>query len=128
MNLTRPALAGFAVVLAGIAMIAFAVTSGSTTTFGQEDTPTPDQTEQASPTPGADETPEMTPTVEGTATAAASPTAQATNTPTGGAGGLPETGTGSAAGDAFPAWLLGAGIILAVTGSAFALAGARRGR
>lgn len=123
-SLTRPALAGFAAVLVGLAMIAFAAMAG--TAFGQEETPTPGDetpTVDGTPTP-VDETPEAGETPDATPTTEATP--GATSTPSGGPGALPETGSGSAAGDSFPAWLLGAGVILAVAGSAFALTGARR--
>ena len=141
--------AGSAVLVAGLALIAFAVAPGgspdaqagngsvtpapSATSQGATETPTvPRRTvtpEPTTPTPAATEeapTPPLPqPSVPPT-------TAPSTATPSGGAGGggiaPPNTGDGSAAGTSGTAWLVAAGALLAMTGGGLALAGAKRRR
>jgi len=114
-----------AAVAAGLMMLAFALATGTRTTYGQ--TPGATATAVRTGTPAAT-TPAGTPTVattpvgtptRGALTPAVTPTSAAV---------LPSTGTGPGpdSGNSTAIWVAGAGIILAIVGGTFVVAGVRR--
>lgn len=133
MHVSKSVYIGIAGVAAGLMMLAFAFASGITPTHGQ--TPGATVTAAAGSPTSAATTAATTPA--GTATAAVATTTPAgtatrgaltpVGTPTTSAA-LPFTGTGSGTENGTLLWVAGAGILLAIVGSTFALTGVHRRR